>query len=633
MGRLIALALALIVVPGMASAEPITAFLALYVGSGFATALVAIAENIAISAVISLIAGKPKSSAPAVSDAQVNTRLDTATRWQAGGIAAVGGSIGCFAEKDTAGNLWYIVAHADAELTGSPLYILDGIPVTLSTGSGGFTAGDVITNDFCLDEIGAQWTAASTGTQTAVFRIYTVTPSASAVYGALPAAFTTAFPTLPADFRLAGVCFSIVRCAAQTANTYRNAMKWRGALNLGEPAVVLVGNFNRMYDPRNGAHDINTPSTWTASNGNPAILWAWWRTTKYGRNRPMTEINWANVAAAANTCDTTVLDRASVVTPLYRCGGAWPDNKPRQECEKEILDCCDGYAAYDDTGLAYPVVGYYTAPTLSFTAARDILSAQTQITDDGETAVDGVVVNYIEPSLGYTKQPCAPWQNSDWYSGSTVANYYTIDVLTCQNHNQAVRLAKAIGKRIAATKKAAIATTIKGILAKRERIINLDYDATFQGDFQIVSPVEEDPSGMACTFQVVPVSATSWTLATGEEGVPPQATPSLGLTPGDPTNVAPAVLASVSATGGVGSYTINFTTANDINQTSISLYRGSSNVFSPGNLVHTIFYGPNVTGFDTETGLTAGTKYIWAIPRNNQGKAGPTSGPFTVTVT
>lgn len=717
-------ATAIACIPFAAAANPIIAFLLPASLGPLTAASVVISQIISTVALIALdriLAPRQRSNSATISDARVNVRLDTAPRWQAAGTATVGGSAGVFGEKDDAGNLWYIVAHADAELTGTPSYYLDDVLVTLSDGSGGYTTGDVLTDAFCLTTDGKQYDG--TGTRVAVFRVYTVTPSSAALYGAKPAAFTAAFPSLPADFLLAGVTYTIIRCAALDPARYRVAMHWRGALGLGEPSVVILGNFNRMYDPRNVVHNINDSTTWTAGNGNPAIIWGWFRTTRYGRNRPMTEVNWTNVATQANICDTTVLNRLGAPVPLYRFGGAWPDNKLRFECEKDILECADAFVAYDSAGLAYPVVGYYAAPTLTFSAARDIMAAQTQITDDGEVAVDGVVVNYLEPSLNYTKQPCAPWKNANWYTGSAAANYYTVDVLGCQNHNQAVRLAKAIGLRMGATQRATFGTSIKGILVTSERSITLDYDATFQGVYEVVTPVDTDPSGIACSFGVVPLSLDKWYLNGGEEGAPPQATPALGLT--DPltapagvvlttsglqikaaftaparsdvvfafryrvassstgyqyfivnmtasegyspavvngtiyevsyrtegpngratawssvTNVtvqsnptAPAALTAASATGGVGAATVNFTTANDANQYAVAVYRNTVNVFGSATLVHTVYVGPNSATYDTNTGLSAGTYYFWAVPLNNSNVAGATSGGYSATVT
>jgi len=410
-------------------------------------------------------------------------------------------------------------------------------------------AGDVLTDDFCLDDEDNSFGA--TGTKRPQFRLYTVTPDAASDYGTLPAAFTAAFPNLPSNFRGVGVCYTIVRAKAVAPEHYRKVYRWRGAIGIGEPSVAVYANFNRMYDPRNVAHDIDDPTTWTASDGNPAIVWAWWRTAPFGRNRPMTEINWDNTAAEADKYDATVLDRSASPIPRYRCGVAAPDNKPRHRVEEEILASCDGFVAYDDQGRAYPVGGVYAAPTLTFTRERDILTAQTEIVVDGERALDGVIVNYISPAHNYKKQPAAPWVNSEYYDGSSEPNYLEIDVLTCQNHNQAVRLGKAFGLRHAPPRKAAFGCNIKGVLAKTHRAITLEYDSDFSGVYEVATPVEQEPGGLLTAFAVVPLASDRWDLGAGEEGVPPPPTPALNIDDSLETaqNVVVTAVAVVTETG------------------------------------------------------------------------------------
>lgn len=540
--RTILLACTVFIVPSVAQAGPITAFFAglgftsattaavaaaLYpgafaIGSFFTTALGSILLNVGLSY---LLAPKPK--APDIDAARVNSRLPDAKRWQAGGTVAVGGEAGIFGEHDADGNFWYIVAHADSELTGTPTYILDGIEVELSDGTGGFTAGDVLTDDFCLTDKFDQYEG--TGTRVPFFRIYTVTPDASNIYGAKPAAFTTAFPDLPADFFLAGVAYSIVRCAAIKPQHYSKAYRWRGPIGIGEPSVNVVANFSRMYDPREVSHDPDDSTTWTPSDGNPAIVWAWWRTNPRGRNRPVSEINWDLVAAAADACDELVEDKAGNDIPRYRCGVAFPDSKQRYECEQEILATMAGYVAYDDAGRAYPVAGVYTAPTLEYTYERDILTSQTLIVDDAEAQIDGVIVEYISPEHGWTKVEAAPWINTAYYNAAAEPRFKTVSILGCQSHNQAVRLAKAIGLEAGATKRAAITTTLKGILARGQRNITLSLDDEFDGVFKIASPVELSADGQACAFAVVPMTSGDFDLAEGEEGAPPALTPALDI--------------------------------------------------------------------------------------------------------
>jgi len=604
-------------------------------GTFFTTALGSLLLSVGLN---SAIAALSRPSAPTIADAQINTRLENSTRWVAGGTAAVGGAGGMFLEFDATGAFWYIIAHADAELTGDPEYILDGIPVELATtgttdiavdyvlnaenyaltgeipfGDSGSTnasrvlvrsqtnpsengiyitdvgawtraadmaagsdiayfvvsgprlgpsafplpdaiqywsvldpigvvgtadmdfslgrnerrVGDVLTDAFCVRPDGTQYEG--TGAKVPIWRIYTVTPNAANVAGALPADFTDAFPALPADFIGAGVTFSIIRGRPVKLETRQAAYKWRGIIGIGEPSVSLVGNFNRMYDPRNVAHNINNPSTWTASDGNPAIVWAWWRTYGRGRGKAMASINWTKVAEWADIFDTTVLDRSGEPVPLYRVGVAFPDNKRRAECEQDILAACDGYVAYDDDGNAYIVGGFYQAPTITLDGDRDVITSQTRSINDGETPLDGVICEYISPLHSWTKQPSAPWRNPLFWEDGREPNYQVISVLGCQDHNQAVRLAKAHGQRIGAAIKAAFETTPRGILMRHERAITLDVDAELTGVFEIATNVEESPDLTRFAFAVVPLGSDRWTLNAGEEGVPPVQPPALNI--------------------------------------------------------------------------------------------------------
>lgn len=490
------------------------------VGAFFTTTLGALILNIGLGILL-------RPSAPSIDALRVTSRREDSPRWQLAGTVCAGGETGIFGEHDAEGNFWYICAHGDAELVGAPGYLLDGIEVTVSDGLDGFTAGDVLTDDFCLRDNKKKYEGS--GTRYPYVRLWTVSPDAANEYGALPAEFAAAFPDLPADFLLVGVCYTVVRCKAIGRKNYSNIWHWAGNFRLGEPAVSLIGDFNRMYDPRDVAQDVNDPATWESGGSNPALIWAWWRTTGRGRNRPVTEINWDLVADAADACDGTVLDRTGTPIPRYRCGVAFPDSRPRHECESEILRTMCAFVAYDDQGRAYPVAGVYEAPTLTFYGSRDVLDYQTQIIEDGEAALDGVVVEYISPDHGWTKQRAAPWVNTAYYDGAAEPNYQVISALGCQNHNQAVRIAKDHGLRVGAAKKAALTTGLRGMLAATRRNVTLDIDSEFSGDFEIATPVQESADGQSFAFAVVPMQADRFDLGVGEEGLPPQVTPSLDI--------------------------------------------------------------------------------------------------------
>jgi hypothetical protein len=721
-------------------ADPLTAF-ALGLTQSTASAVVAasafykagaflggtIIGNLLLNVALSAIFAPRGGAAPDIEAARINTRLDNPERFQAIGTAVIGGNVGVFHEFDEDGNFWYIVTHADSESQGQSSYILGGIEVSISDGTDGFTAGDVITDDFCLTDGNDIYEGS--GTRVPHVRIWTVSPSVGNVYGAKPTEFTDAFSSvIPADFHLAGVTYSIVKIKSLSINDRHKIYRWDGSLRIGEPSVVLIDKFSRAYDPREAGHDIDDPDTWTfASVSNPVIAWAWSRTQRFGRTQGMADISWSNITAQANICDELVVDRNGDNVARYACGLVFKDTTRFEEIEKEILATCDGQLRYDGEGKIYVEVGKYAAPSLEFSEARDIVAASTETVDNGESPVDGVVVRYISPDHSYQKVESAPWNNPEYYSATREPIYTYLDVLGCQDHNQAFRLAGAYGARMQPPKKASIVTGIKGFLAHSERAITLNYDDEFDGIYEIATPVSRDPQGHATSFSVVPLETNRWDGAGQSEGPPPAAPSPLSIDQSlvDATNVsisaapisgggvrleatfsapsrldrfyvfryaddgdtvyeyfqtdmdelkaysavvsdgqsydvqyqtrtaggragewsdivdvvassnttAPIALTSFTATGAVSSVDLSLATGNDENQAKVLLYRGTTTDFGSASLFDTVIIIANDVLDYTDTPLSAGTYYYWAVPANSSNVTGPSSGPESAIVT
>lgn len=492
------------------------AFLATPIGG----LILAAGLNLAGAFLTNLFTGQQQQTPPDA--AKINVRIEAANRWLLAGLAR-GGGAAIFGEFDASGAFWYVMAVGDSELTSTTVLMFDDVILNVDANR------YVINDDFLLTTTGTRpggflgLTPEEYEIIEPVFQIWTATFSPSnPVPSEIPNGFLSAFPAWTSAHKMAGVTLSFVRVAAIRGEDRYKVMRWRGPFGLGEPSVSIVGQFSRIYDPRNGAHDIDDPATWTASR-NSALIWAWFRTHKFGFNTPMTGINWTMVADAADKCDVLITDRYSAQAPRYQCGIAIPDNKQRSTAESEILMTCDGILMFDELGRAYPDVGVWREPQLGLSKARDIMAMSSREAQDGESETDGVVVNYTEPAFGYIRQPCAPWVNPDYYVGGTIPNYLTIDILGCQNHNQAVRLAKAIGLRSQARQRLAPVVGLRGLLARRERIISLDYDDTFTGNYEIASPVELDEGGYSSAINLVPVDQDRWTLLDGEEGDKPSA--------------------------------------------------------------------------------------------------------------
>lgn len=489
-----------------------------FLASGFGSLLL----SAGLSAAQYLMASSRKQQSPAMEAARVNVRVPEAERWWHAGISRAGGAA-VFGEYDAGGNFWYVVVHGDAEMMTVVKRYFDDREVTIDSD------GWVTTDEFCLNSAYDPYTG--TGTKVPYFRVFTTTFTPSNAVPPPIAAFKSAFTQWTNDHKLTGTTYSVVMCKSIPIEHRHKIYRWRGPFGLGEPAFSLAARWERCFDPRDPTQSLNNPSTWKFTS-NAALIFARFRTHPYGRNKPMDSINWAKVAEQANICDQTVVG-AQGSQPRYACGISIPESKERAVGEAEILLCADAMIMHDAAGKAYPSAGYYEAPTLSLNRNRDIMAMASREATDGEMETDGVIVRYIDAEFGYQPQPSAPWVNPIYYKEGTTPRYLTVDILACQNHNQAMRLAKAIGLRSQSPHRLAPTTGLRGLRARQERIIDLQYDETFSGDYEIATPVEVDENGFAVSFGCVPVDPNRWNLLPGEEqSKPVKADPLPGA--GDP---------------------------------------------------------------------------------------------------
>lgn len=475
------------------------------IGAFLASGLGSLLLSAGVSA-LRAIMGKGRQQAPSIEAAKVNVRLNEPQRWWHAGLVRSGGGA-VFGEFDDVGAFWAIIVHGDAELTATDQLYLDDRPVELD---GGY---NVITDEFCLNEEKNQYDGS--GSKVSYFKVWTSSYTPTNPIPPAIADFKTKFPEWTDEHVLAGTCFSVLRCEPLEPENRYKVYRWRGVFSIGEPGVSVAGKWSRCFDPRDGTQNINVPASWKFSR-NPVLIWALFRMHPYGRNKPASSINWTKVAEQATICDQNVTGIDGTV-PRYQCGVSIPESKERYVGEAEILLSCDGVLLHDSEGKAFVSVGHYEAPSLTLTRSRDIMAMASREAVNGESETDGVVVRYMEPSLNYAPQPSAAWVNPLYFEEGTTPRYLQIDILTCQNHNQAMRLAKAFGMRSQSAHRLAPTVGLRGLRMQRERFVDLQYDKTFTGDYEIATPVEIDQSGSVVQFGCVPVDENRWTLLPGEE--------------------------------------------------------------------------------------------------------------------
>lgn len=450
-----------------------------------------------------------KSAKPDVEAGKFNVKISEPERWLNAGLARQGGGA-MFGEFDSKGRFWYLIVHSDEILHAPYQYCLDEIPVTLDGSK------YVLQKEFRLKANKEKDPAEYDGEGRGYVRIWTTTysetdptpPRIAALDAELGGKWTS-------DHRLVGTTFSVVCLDAVDIEHRHKIYRWRGPFGMGEPALSVIGDWANMYDPRDESQVLGNRATYKPSR-NAALIWAWFRTHPFGRNKLESSINWARVAEQADICDQTV-EGIEGTQKRYEAGIAIIDSKRRADAEKEILLACDGQIVFDEDGKSWMRVGHWEEPTLRFSRNRDIMAMSSMEAQDGESETQGVIVRYIEPAANYTAQPSAAWINPLYFDPLTTPKFLTVDIQACQNHNQAMRLAKGLGLRLQPRHKIAPTVNLRGLRARHERIVTINYDNTFAGDYEIATPVELDAAGMFTGFGAVPITPSRWTLLDGEE--------------------------------------------------------------------------------------------------------------------
>lgn len=448
-------------------------------------------------------------NAPSIEAGKVNVKISDPPRWLNAGNARSGGGA-LFGEFDSDGRFWYLIVNSEEILHAPYSYFLDDEAVTLDG------LGYVYQKEFRLRTNKDKDPAETDGQGKGYVRIWTTTYSETDPTPPRIADLDAAFPTKwTADHRLVGTTFSVVCIDALKIEHRHKIYRWRGPFGLGEPALSIVGDWATMYDPRDETQVLGDRTTYKKSR-NAEIIWAWFRTHPFGRNKPEISINWDRVAEQADICDQTVVGIEST-QKRYEAAVSIVDSKRRVDAEKEILAAMDGQIVFDEDGKSWVRAGAWETPTLAFSRNRDIMAMSSLEVQDGESETQGVIVNYIDPAANYTAQPSAAWLNPLYYDPLTTPKFLTIDVQACQNHNQAMRIAKAMGMRLQPRHKIAPTVNLRGLQARSERIVSINYDATFTGSYEIATPVELDSAGIFTGFGAVPVNSSRWTLLPGEE--------------------------------------------------------------------------------------------------------------------
>lgn len=172
----------------------------------------------------------------------------------------------------------------------------------------------------------------------------------------------------------------------------------------GAPKPSVVVAFPVVFDPRDAAQNVSSPSTWKPSN-NTALQILYFRChCPFGYLQTYATAILPNIAVwiqAANDCDDLVALKAGGTEPRYRSGGWTTTKQDRSTFFKTLLASCDGWHCPLGDGSSILQVGKYVAPDMTLTD-DDIVGFDFALGKSNLDKINVATAVWTCPDTGYT---------------------------------------------------------------------------------------------------------------------------------------------------------------------------------------------------------------------------------------
>jgi hypothetical protein len=178
----------------------------------------------------------------------------------------------------------------------------------------------------------------------------------------------------------------------------------------GPPNMSAVVRGRKVYDPRNGAHDIDDPTTWEWSDnpalcladylrGCPTLIAAGVVKRPYGIGAEDSSIDWDSVIDAANICDEPIAYSGGT-QKRYTCNGTIDSDVSPKNALPAIASSMAGSVAYSG-GLWKIYAGAYRTPTVLLGENDQCGPAKTQARRARRDLFNGIKGKFRGPASFY----------------------------------------------------------------------------------------------------------------------------------------------------------------------------------------------------------------------------------------
>lgn len=337
----------------------------------------------------------------------------------------------------------------------------------------------------------------ASGTDGAVSNLYQSSGGGDHIFiywrigAASQAAYSTLISTFPTKWTSAhnanGIASALVE-TVQPADAEDFTTVYPGGLAPPYRAVIRAA---KVWDPRDGAQNKDTPSTWTWTR-NPVLIALDFHRHGDGMGLAALDDVYFTSAAinedwipAADICEEILEDG----NDRYWCSGSYslPDDDPANVLSA-ILVTCDGQPYERSDGAIGIRVGKTIDPTITLDDEHILGYDGFKKGDNAFLACNEVTAKYTSGDHDYQETDADPWRDEDDIAerGQVISKSLALHWVV--THNQARRLMKLAHKRFNPEWQGRIVTDLAGFAIRNERYVHLTIsDLGIDADFEVTS--------------------------------------------------------------------------------------------------------------------------------------------------
>lgn len=275
--------------------------------------------------------------------------------------------------------------------------------------------------------------------------------------------------------------------------------------------LSLVGNWLRVYDPRQGGQDPYHEDTWAWSD-NAVLAFVHYLMTERGydwNTRFAPQL--AKLLTAINIADEDVTLAAGGTEKRYRTALSYKATEEPASVIASLLACFDGWYCLNERGEVIVYAGAYYEPTVTIDAST-ISSWRQPMGVAAEDIVNQIAIPYVSSLHDYGTVDGDAWRDEDSIAALGRENTAELGAVV-PSHTQGRRLAKIKMARNNAGDRGTITTTYGGRAVLEQRFIALNITeagATFFNGVAEIIGAERDPNTGGVTFDWVAADANAW---------------------------------------------------------------------------------------------------------------------------